>query len=454
MTLDTYLSKFEFMTSDKPDLLAMNWFMEKLNNPHKKLKFIHVAGTNGKGSICEMLNKILILSNYTVGKYISPYLITANESICINNNFFSKDDEEVFIPKIDNLVKQYISTFDKNPSRFEVETSLALLYFYEKKCDIVILEVGLGGMYDCTNIIESSISVFGSISIDHTNILGNTIEKITHQKAGIIKQNCETVMFEQTTVTPIIEKVCNLKTNLLHVIKKSDISNININNQIIFENADNKNDNTSKVKSNIYGNKNILDTSKINFYQNFDYKNFKNIKLNLLGKKQIQNASVVLETIEILKKQNFEITENSIKNALCSIIHPARFEVLSNNPKIIFDGAHNENATDNFIETVKDFFESSYSMSFIVSIIKNKDYKTILDKLCTNFKNSKIILTDGTKEDKYLSKETLYEFAQKYSNYCDITTDDFENAIKNISSDVNFIVGSFYTYKLAKQVLK
>ena len=129
MTLETYLSKFEFMTSDKPDLLAMNWFMEKLNNPHKKLKFIHVAGTNGKGSICEMLNKILILSNYTVGKYISPYLITANESICINNNFFSKDDEEVFIPKIDNLVKQYISTFDKNPSRFEVETSLALLLF-------------------------------------------------------------------------------------------------------------------------------------------------------------------------------------------------------------------------------------------------------------------------------------------------------------------------------------
>ena len=450
MTLDTYLSKFEFMTSDKPDLVAMNCFMEKLNNPHKKLKFIHVAGTNGKGSICEMLNKVLILSNYTVGKYISPYLITANEAICINNNLFSKNDEEIFIPKIDNLVNQYISIFDKKPSRFEVETSLALLYFYEKKCDIVILEVGLGGMYDCTNIIDSSISVFGSISIDHTNILGNSIEEITNQKAGIIKQNCETVMFEQNTVTPIIKKVCNSKNNLLHVIKKSDISNININNHIDLKNINSKNDNTSKDMCN---NKKMLNTTKFNFYQNFDYKSFKNIKLNLLGKKQIENASVALETIEILKKQNFEIAENNIKSALCSITHPARFEVLSNNPKIIFDGAHNENAIDNFIETVKTYFESTSSISFIVSIIKNKDYKTILDKLCSNFRNSKIILTDGTKEEKYLSKETLYDFAKKYSNYCDIKTDDFENAVKNTNSEINFIVGSFYTYKLAKKII-
>lgn len=451
MNLDTYLSKFEFMTSDKPNLVAMNWFMEKLNNPHKKLKFIHVAGTNGKGSICEMLNKILILSNYTVGKYISPYLITANEAICINNNFFSKKDEAIFISKIDFLVNQFTNTFNKKPSRFEVETALALLYFYEKKCDIVILEVGLGGMYDCTNIIESSISVFGSISIDHTNILGKTIQEIAHQKAGIIKQNCETVMFEQNTVTSIIEKVCNSKSNLLHVVKKSDISNIIIYNKMNLKNIINKNEDI--IKSNIYD-KNILDTTKIKFYQKFDYNNIKNIKLNLLGKKQIENASVVLKTIEILKKQNFEISENNIKSALCSITHPARFEILSNNPIIIFDGAHNENAIDNFIETVKDYFENTSSMSFIISIINNKDYETILDKLCNNFKNSKFILTDGTKEKKFLNKQTLYNFAKKYSNYCDITTDDFENAVKIVNSDVNFIVGSFYTYKLATRILK
>ena len=442
MTLDTYLSKFEFMTSDKPDLEAMTWFMEKLNNPQKSLKFIHVAGTNGKGSICEMLNKTLILSGYTVGKYISPYLITANEAICINNHFFSKSDEKTFIPQIDAFVNQYISTFNKKPSRFEVETSLALLYFYSQKCDIVILEVGLGGMYDCTNIIESSISVFGSISIDHTNILGNTIEEITNQQAGILKQNCETVIFEKNIVTPIIEDVCRQKSNLLHVIKKSDISNININNttNISLDTTIENNYNINSLNNNI------------NLYQSFDYKNFKNIKLNLLGKKQIENASVVLETIEILRKQNFKISENAIKGALVSIIHPARFETLSDNPSIIFDGAHNENAIDNFIETVKDYFGNITSICFIVSIIKNKDYKTILDKLCTNFKNSKIILTDGTKEEKYLSKETLFDYAKQYSNYCNIITDDFESAVKNVNSDVNFIVGSFYTYKLAKKV--
>ena len=137
---------------------------------------------------------------------------------------------------------------------------------------------------------------------------------------------------------------------------------------------------------------------------------------------------------------------------MVSIIHPARFETLSDNPSIIFDGAHNENAIDNFIETVKDYFGNITSICFIVSIIKNKDYKTILDKLCTNFKNSKIILTDGTKEEKYLSKETLFDYAKQYSNYCNIITDDFESAVKNVNSDVNFIVGSFYTYKLAKKV--
>jgi len=444
MTLDTYLSKFEFMTSEKPDLIAMTWFMEKLNNPYKSLKFVHVAGTNGKGSICEMLNKILIFSGYTVGKYISPYLITANEAICINNNFFSKEDEEIFIPIIDSLVKKYISVFNKKPSRFEVETSLSLLYFYKKQCDIVILEVGLGGMYDCTNIIESSISVFGNISIDHTNILGNTIVDIANQKAGIIKQNCETVMFEQNNITNIIENVCNQKSNLLHTIKKSDISNVNI-----YNNRNINLDSVSKSNSIINSSNN-----SINLYQSFDYKNFKNIKLNLLGRKQIENASVVLETIEILKKQNFKVSENAIKDILISIVHPARFETLSDDPKIIFDGAHNENAIDNFIETVKDYFGNITSICFIVSIIKNKDYKTILDKLCTNFKNSKIILTDGTKEEKYLSKETLFDYAKQYSNYCNIITDDFENAVKNVNDDVNFIVGSFYTYKIAKKLME
>ncbi len=431
MTLEKYLSNFEFMTSDKPDLVAMEWFMKELNNPNEKLKFIHVAGTNGKGSICEMLNKILFLSNYTVGKYISPYLVTANEAICINNNYFSKEDEEKYLPQIDLLVKKYISIFNKKPSKFEIETTLALLYFYDKNCDIVILEVGLGGKYDCTNIINSSISVFGSISIDHTNILGNSLEEITYQKAGIIKENCKTVIFEQPA-SKLIDKICKQKNNEITIVKKTALSNIKIHNNI-------KSTTSNFIKDN-------------NLYQSFDYKNFKNIKLNLLGKKQLENASVVLEVIEILKKQGFKTNEEIIKNALCSITHPARFEILSNTPKIIFDGAHNENAIDNFVETIKDYFEGTSSITFIISIIKNKDYKTIISKLGSNFKSAKLIFTDGTKEEKYLSKEILYDFAKKYSN-CSIA-DDLEHAIKLLDSDINFIVGSFYTYKLVKSILQ
>ncbi len=428
MSLDKYISNFEFMTSDKPNLNAMNWFMKELNHPEKKLKFIHIAGTNGKGSICEMLSKILITSGYKVGKFISPYLITLNEAICINNYYFSKDDENYYIPLIDKLVKKYIKTFSVKPSRFEIETTLALLYFFNNNCDIVILEVGLGGLFDCTNIIPNSISIIGSISLDHTNILGNTIQEIALQKAGIIKENSDTIKFSQKAIDNIIKKVCKEKNNRLHIINSKDISNI---------------------YHTTYKNTHSLKT----LYQSFDYKNFKNIKLNLLGSKQIENACVVLETLNILERKGFKISEENIKNSLANIVHPARFEILSENPNIIYDGAHNSNAIDNFINTINDYLDFNYTKTFIISIIKNKDYKSILSKLCISFPNSTFIFTNGTKEEKFISKEILYEFAKSLNTSNFLKTSDFTEAIKNTNSDFNFIVGSFYTYKLLKDIL-
>lgn len=428
MTLDEFISNFEFMTSDKPNLNAMNWFMKELNHPEKQLKFIHVAGTNGKGSICEMLNKILINSGYKIGKFISPYLVTLNEAICINNKYFSKTDENFYLPLIEKLVKKYIKTFNLRPSRFEIETTLAILYFFNNNCDIAILEVGLGGLFDCTNIIPNSISILGSVSLDHTNILGNTVQEIALQKAGIIKENSDTIKFKQEDIDDIITNVCKEKNNKLHIV-------------------------TPKSITNIYHNTYKDITSLKNLYQSFDYKNFKNIKLNLLGKKQIQNACVVLETLNILKENGIEVSEENIKNSLINIVHPARFEILSENPNIIYDGAHNSNAIDNFIETIKDYFDTNTTKTFIISIIKNKDYKSILTKLCSNFPNSTFIFTDGTKEEKFISKEILYEFAKSLKTSNLLKVDDFCEAIKKVNSDFNFIVGSFYTYKLLKNIL-
>lgn len=448
MTLDEYINNFEFMTSNKPNLHAMTWFMNELNNPEKKLKFIHVAGTNGKGSICEMLTKVLINSGYKVGKFISPYLITLNEAICINNNYFSKDDETTYLPKIDSLVKEYIKTFNIKPSRFEIETTLAILYFLENNCDIVILEVGLGGMFDCTNIIPNSISIFGNISIDHTNILGNTLREITLQKAGIIKENSDTIKFEKSDVDDIISNVCKEKNNKLHIACAKDISNI-------YYSKGFTNIKLNQNSNNTFINHKSIITQINSFlpYQQFDYKNFKNIKLNLLGKKQIQNACVVLETLEILKQRGFKFEDKIIKNSLINIVHPARFETILENPHIIYDGAHNNDAIENFIETVKEYFDDSFTKTFVVSIIKNKDYENIITKLCNNFKESTFIFTNGTGEEKYLPKEVLFDFANNLNLPCNIQKGNFETSIKQVNSDVNFIVGSFYTYKLAKQVV-
>ena len=151
--------------------------------------------------------------------------------------------------------------------------------------------------------------------------------------------------------------------------------------------------------------------------------------------------------------ENFELTEENIKNSLANIVHPARFEILSENPNIIYDGAHNSNAIDNFINTINDYLDFNYTKTFIISIIKNKDYKSILSKLCISFPNSTFIFTNGTKEEKFISKEILYEFAKSLNTSNFLKTSDFTEAIKNTNSDFNFIVGSFYTYKLLKDIL-
>lgn len=446
MNLNNFLSQFQFMTSDKPNLNAMNWFMKNLDYPNKKLKFIHVAGTNGKGSICEMLSKILISANYTVGKYISPYLITANEAICINNKYFSNEDEEYYIPLIENLVKKYELEFNISPSRFEVETALALIYFLEKKCDIVILEVGLGGKYDCTNIIESPIvSCFGSISYDHTNILGNTLEKISNEKAGIIKENSNSVIFEQNNeVLSIIEKICKEKNNNLVICQNKDIKNYSITNIKNFKKESIK---QSNFKNQNFDNSNNLSKHYSNqIYQKFDYKTYKNIELNLQGKIQIQNASVVLETINILKQYGFDILEEQIKNSLKNIIHPARFEIVSKNPLTIFDGAHNANALDNFIDTVKTLFPNE-KYTFVISQITTKDYQLFLKTILTAFEDSTFILTGGTDKNKFFDKEVLYDFAKNITSTNTIVKSDFSEALSKLEKNINFIIGSFYVYK-------
>lgn len=271
MNVEKYLQSFSH-GKKKQSLETMKYFMKKLNNPQEKLKFIHIAGTNGKGSCTEMMTNILLKSGYKVGKFISPHLIEYNERISINNINISNEEMEKIIEEIEPLIMEYGK---EDVTLFELETIMAIIYFFRKKCDIVVMEVGLGGMYDCTNIIYPEISIINSIGYDHMQFLGNSIEEIALQKAGIIKKNSKTVYIcQENEADKVIIDKCKEENNKLYLINKKDVKNYSYNNE----------------------------------FQEFDYKDYKNVKVRLKGKTQIYNASICLEAVNILK-ENYKLPE-------------------------------------------------------------------------------------------------------------------------------------------------
>lgn len=413
MNIEQYLNKFDKYTKD-PTLNAMKYIMKEFGDKYNNIQYIHVAGTNGKGSICEMMNNILIKSGYKVGKFISPHLITFNETICINNVPIPEEKVQEVLPKLENVINKYNETHEIKVKWFEVITSLALLYFASEKCDIAIIETGMGGLFDCTNIINSQISMIANIGYDHMDVLGNSIKEIAIQKAGIIKLDKETVFMDQPEVTNVIENACKEKNNKLHLVKKQDITGYKIQGE----------------------------------YQYFSYGNYKNIAINLKGEKQIENASMCLECVEILKKKGYKITNKNIEQALKTVIHKARFETICNNPKIIFDGGHNEPAIANLKRTIEQYYKK-YKKLYIISLLQTKDYSKIISQLVDD-ENAIYFFTTGNDKSRYVSKEELYKEASKYMKD-NIYTYDLEQAIRIAKKDYEdrtiFVVGSFYVYK-------
>lgn len=423
MNIEEYLSNF-FRGTKNPSLNAMNYLMNEFKHPEDKLKAIHIAGTNGKGSVTEMITNVLIKEGYTVGKYISPHLIKYNERISVNNKNISNNEMEKLINKINPLIEKYNSESDVPVTLFELETTMAFLYFEAKKCDFIVLETGLGGLYDCTNIIKHPlVSVITSIGYDHMHILGNTLPEIAYQKAGIIKDNSNTVIFKgKPDIDNVFINECKKKNNTLHIIEKTNISNYSFDNN----------------------------------FQYFDFKNFKNITINLKGKAQVRNACLCIEVFKILNKLGYHIDKESILDGLKTVIHNGRMEQLKDNPIIIFDGAHNEPAIENLQDMVKMYYEKKKRI-YIISILKRKDYNKMLELLAED-KEALFVLTSGNNQDKFASKDELYECMKKFVNTDKIYKKNLDeaiiDAINSDSNTVNFIIGSFYTYGTVIEILK
>ena len=414
MDVEEYLSKFDKFTKD-PTLEAMKCLMNKFGNPHEKLKCIHIAGTNGKGSVAEMTANCLIKAGYKVGKFVSPHLIKFNDGITINNREISDEEvKEILIP-LSKEIEEYNKCHKIGVKWFEVITSLVFIYFKQQKCDFVVLETGLGGDVDCTNVANAIVSIITNIGLDHIDILGNTIQEITKHKAGIIKPNMDTVAIDQPYVIDIIREKCDEVKNNLHIVKTNE----------------------------------ILDYSNKEGKEEFTYKNYYKISTNLKGKVQVYNASEVLECMDILKNKGYEIPEIAIKNGLNTVIHRARMEEISQEPLIIFDGGHNENAIKNLKQNIKEYYLNSKHV-YIISILKTKDYKTIIKELAED-KDAIFFLTNGNNKKTYVAKKNLYEEAEKYISSNKLFMYDFKTAVdiaKKVYTDRTiFVVGSFYVYK-------
>lgn len=423
MDIEKYLSNF-FKGTKNPSLKAMKFLMDEFKHPENKLKAIHIAGTNGKGSVTEMITNVLINEGYTVGKFISPHLIHYTERISVNNNNISDYEMEVLINKINPTIEKYNATSDVPITLFELETTMAFLYFEQKKCDFIVLETGLGGLYDCTNIIKNPlVSIITSIGYDHMQILGNTLSEIAYQKAGIIKKNSHTVIFESLPdVDNVFINKCKNENNVLHIIRKSDIENYYFDNK----------------------------------FQYFDYKNFITIAINLKGRVQVQNACLCLETFDILNQLGYQVSLKNIEKGLSTVIHKGRMEQLNDNPIIIFDGAHNEPAIKNLQDMIKMYY-TKMKRVYIISILKRKDYNKML-KLIAQDKEAIFILTSGNNPETYASSDELYECMKQFTETDKIhkkrLNDAIEETINSNIDTVNFVIGSFYTYGTVIDILK
>lgn len=352
-----YIEALEYIEStgkfgSKLGLENVAKLLQMLGNPQEKLKIIHVAGTNGKGSTCSYLNSILISAGYKTGLYTSPFLEEFNERIKING--INIDDEALaetiseVKAKIDIMIEEGLD----HPTEFEIITAAAFLYFERQSTDFVVLEVGLGGRLDATNVCTPIISLIASISLDHTQYLGDTLAKIAYEKGGIIKHNVPTVLYNQSEeVICAIKNICQERNSALFITQDSSIEIT----------------------------KESIESQTINLTL-FDEK-YDNIELRLLGKHQSKNLLLALTAIKVLEKNNhIVISKEALYKGILETKWPGRMELISKYPLTIIDGAHNEDGARNLASTI-DTYLSDKKITLVFGMLKDKDIQSVVDIL-------------------------------------------------------------------------
>ena len=392
----------------KYGLERMRAVMSLLGNPQEDYPIIHVTGTNGKGSTIAMLSSLFVHHGQKVGAFVSPHLIDYTDRFLINGNVMPEEDFEI----VGELVQQAEATLidEYEPlSFFEIMTAMALVYFSRKKVEIALLEVGIGGLLDTTNIIHSTMSVITSIGMDHEEMLGNTLEEIAIQKTGIFKQNQAVVLgnlpTEALQVAEVVGKAYNCD---IHQFKR-EFNIKRFEDGLVFTNADTQ----------IYI-----------------------PRLNLKGKHQLENAAVALECfLRFEEKFQLPIELSAIQESFQTVTWPGRMEVVHQSPTVILDGAHNIHALKRFVETVKQHGELEAQQTILFSALKRKHYKEMVDYLRKELPEARLVVTTFD----YAGAIERTDYPSSEIEFVENTQQFIENYInKRSDQETLWITGSLY----------
>ena len=332
----------------KLGLERTNFLVKELGNPHNNFKIIHVGGTNGKGSVCRFLGSILTCSGYNVGVYTSPHLQHFSERLSINDKGITEEELVSLVKKIKSIVEKMIKN-NNGPTFFEVVTALAFQYFSDKKVDFAVIEVGLGGRFDATNVVDPMIAVITNVSLEHEKVLGKNIENIAFEKAGIIKDNVPVVTASKGESLKVIEKIAKEKDSSVNVIDDKKWERLH----------------------------NDLDG------QEFLIKGFLkdySVKTSMLGKIQGENIALSISVIENLQMNGVYIPDESIVDGIVKTVNIGRMEILAHDPIILLDGAHNPASMEMLVKSLKNDFDYD-KMILVLGILSDKDIESILSKI-------------------------------------------------------------------------
>lgn len=412
----------------KPGLQRINALLDQLHHPEKDLTFVHVAGTNGKGSTVSFLSAMLQEAGLTVGTFTSPYIEELNERIAINSQPISDETLATIVQALQPLVESADQNSDLfEITEFELLTAAAFLYFKEANVDLVVLEVGLGGLYDSTNVVSPLLTAITTIGMDHMEILGDTVEEIATQKAGIIKKG-----------VPVVTG--NITANALAVIddtaqkQQAEVSHLTKDYQFDYQGPDPK------------------------WGEQFDFYNeegrISKLSTSLLGKHQVENAAVAVQLFYLVcKLQKLTFTEKVVKNGLKNTSWPARMERISQNPLIILDGAHNEQAMKRLVENMNTEFKDR-RIFVLFSALERKNVEGMLQQLL-GISQAKIYLTNFDYPGVLRLEKNYQQVNEERITIVSLWQFGLANILDKISSDdIILVTGSLYFVAEVRQLIK